>query len=109
MELIEITEPESWSAQPEYENQDDYFEALEAAETAVKTEEIVVDDKGHNEKTALAWMEAWLDMYKALPKDNMAYIAQGVVDRLEVIKLSKEGQPKGFVFSVTFSVRPTYP
>lgn len=109
VEAIGITEPELWSPQPEYENQDDYFEALEAAGTAVKDEEIVVDDKGHNEKTALAWIEAWFDMYKALPKDNMAYIAQGAVDRLEVIKISKEGRPKGFVFSVTFSVRPTYP
>lgn len=109
MESIEVTEPEPWNPQPEYENQDDYFEALEAARAAVKPEEIAVDDKGQNEKTALAWMEAYLGMYKALPKDNMAYIAQGVVDRLEVIKVSKEGLPKAFVFSVTFSVRPTYP
>jgi hypothetical protein len=48
-------------------------------------------------------------MYKALPKDNMAYITEGAVDRLKITKVSKEGQPKAFVFSVTCSVRPTYP
>jgi hypothetical protein len=109
VESIEITEPEPWNPQPEYKNQDDYFEALEAARASDKTEEVIVDDKGQNEKTALAWMEAYLGMYKALPQDNMAYIAQGVVDKLEVIKVSKEGLPEAFVFSVTFSVRPTYP
>lgn len=109
VESIEVTEPETWNPQPEYENQDDYSKALDAAQKSVKTEEIAVDDKGQNEKTALAWMEAYLGMYKALPKDNMAYLAQGVVDRLKITQISKEGLPKAFIFSVTFSVRPTYP
>ena len=109
IESIEVTEPEQWNPQPEIENQDDYFEALEAARQSDKTEEIVVDDKGSNEKTALAWMDAWFDMYKVLPSDNMAHISEGVVDDLDILKVSKERLPKWFVFSVTFSVRPTYP
>jgi beta-lactamase regulating signal transducer with metallopeptidase domain len=96
---IAVTEPEPWNPQTE----------IEAAQQSVNNEEITVDDKGSNEKTALAWMEAWFDMYKALPKDNMAYITEGAVDRLKITKVSKEGQPKAFVFSVTCSVRPTYP
>ena len=111
---IEVTEPEPWNPQPEYENEDgsisdDYWEALAAANASDKTEEIAVEDMGDNEKTALAWMEAWFDMYKALPEDSMAYISAGTVDDLDIIKVSKEGQPKAFVFSVTLSVRPTYP
>jgi|GEM_PF-2807712 len=119
--ILEITEEQvtqnadwagsgDWKPQPEYENRDDYLEALDTAQKSVKTEEeIVVDDQGSNEKTALAWMEAWFDMYKALPKDNMAHIAQGEVDSLEMSQVSKEELPKAFIFSVTFSVRPTYP
>lgn len=109
IESIEITEPKRWNPQPEIENQDHYFKALEAARQSVNDEEIKVDDKGSNEKTALAWIEAWFDMYKALPKDNMAYISESAVDDLDIIKVSKEGLPPAFVFSVTFSVRPTYP
>jgi len=108
-ESIEIVEPEPWIPQPEYENQDDYSEAVETAMKSVKPEEVLVDDMGSNEKTALAWMEAWFHMLKALPGDNMAHISEGAVDRLEIIRVSKEGLPKAFVFSVTFSVRPTYP
>lgn len=100
---------EEWQPQPEIEDQDDYFAALQAAEESINNEGIVVDDMGINEKTALAWMEAWFDMFKALSRDNMAYISDGAVDRLKVIKISKEGLPQAFVFSVTFSVRPTYP
>lgn len=109
IESIQVTEPEQWNPQPEIENQEDYFEALEAAQQSDKTEEIAVDDKGSNEKTALVWMDAWFDMYKALSKDNMAHISEGVVDDLDILKVSKERLPKSFVFSVTFSVRPTYP
>ncbi|HWQ76674.1 MAG TPA: M56 family metallopeptidase [Syntrophomonas sp.] len=100
---------QKWQPQPVIEDQDKYFAAVQAAGESVKPKEIVVDDFGSNEQTALAWMDAWFDMYKALPKDNMAYITQGEVDSLEIIKVSKEGLPKAFVFSVTFSVRPTYP
>ena len=104
------TDSSEWQPQPEYENRDDYLEALDTAQKSVKTEEeIAVDDQGSNEKTARAWMEVWFDMYKALPKDNMAHIAQGEVDSLEISQVSKEGLPKAFIFSVTFSVRPTYP
>jgi len=103
------TDPSEWQSQPVYEDQDDYFAALEAARTSDRTEEIAAKDMGDNEKTALAWMDAWFDMYKALPKDNIAYISDGVVDRLYIVKISKEGLPKAFVFSVIFSVRPTYP
>ncbi|MFZ7102381.1 MAG: DUF5301 domain-containing protein [Peptococcaceae bacterium] len=100
---------DDWQPHPEYENRDDYLDALDAAQKSVKTEEIVVDDMGSNEKTALAWMEAWFYMLKALPGDNMAHISEGAVDHLEVIRVSKERLSKAFVFSVTFSVRPTYP
>ena len=93
----------------EIEDQDDYSEAVEAAMESVKPEEVVVDDTGSNEKTALAWMEAWFAMLKALPEENMAHISDGAVDRLKITKVSKEGFPQAFVFSVTFSVRPTYP
>jgi hypothetical protein len=85
------------------------LEALEAAQQSVNNEEIAVKDMGSNEKTSLAWMEAWFDMYKALPEDNMAHITEGVVDDLDIIMVSKEGLPKAFVFSVTLSIRPTYP
>ena len=95
--------------QPEIKDQDDYSEAVEIAMKSVKPEEVVVEDTGSNEKTALAWMEAWFDMLKALPDDNMAHISDGTVDRLKVIKISKEGLTQAFVFSVTFSIRPTYP
>lgn len=95
--------------QPEYENQDDYSEAVETAIKSVKPEEVMVDDMGSDDKTALAWMEAWFHMLKALPVDNMAHISEGAVDRLKVIRVSKKGLPRAFVFSVTFSVRPTYP
>jgi hypothetical protein len=103
------TDSPDWQPQPEIEDQDEYSEAVEAAINSVKHEEVVVDDKGSKEKTALAWMEAWFDMLKALPEDNMAHISEGAVDHLKIIKVSKEGLPQAFVFSVTFSVRPTYP
>ena len=64
---------------------------LKRRRNQLKTEEIVIDDKGGNEQTALAWMDAWFAMYKALPRDNMAYITQGVVDSLEISRVSKEG------------------
>jgi len=89
--------------------QDDYLRALATAQKSVKTEEIVVDDKVSNEQTALSWMVAWFDMYKALPRDNMAHISDGEVDSLKITQVSKEGMPKAFIFSVTFSVKPTYP
>ncbi|MEL7564283.1 MAG: M56 family metallopeptidase [Dehalobacterium sp.] len=85
------------------------WQPLEAANASVKPEEIVVDDLGSNEEIATAWMRVWFNMYKALPGYNMAYITEGVVDRLDIVRVSKEGLPKAFVFSVTFSVRPTYP
>ncbi len=111
---IKIEEEEPWTPQPEYKNEDgsisdEYWEALGAANASDKTEEIAVDDKGQNEKTALAWMEAWFDMYKALPENNMARITEGAVDDLDITMVSKEGAPKAFVFSVTLSIRPTYP
>ena len=109
METIEVTQPEPWNSQPEIENQDDYFAAVNAAQESVKAEEIVVDDLGNNEKTARAWMEAWFAMFKALPEDNMARITAGAIDSLQITKVSKPGLPKAFVFSVTCSIRPTYP
>lgn len=109
VESIEVTEPEPWNPQPEYKNRDDYLKALEAAQQSVNNEEIVVTDMGSNEKTALAWMDMWFDLYKALPEDNMAHITEGVVDDLNIIMISKKGLPKAFVFSVTLSIRPTYP
>ncbi len=109
LESIEIAMPQAWEPQPEIEDQGAYLKAVEVARQSVKTEEIVVDDMGSNRATAFKWMEAWLGMYKALPKDNMAYISEGAVDSLDIIMLSKEGSPKAFVFAVRFSVRPTYP
>ncbi len=109
METIEVTQPEPWNAQPEIENQDDYFAAVNAAQESVKAEEIVVDDLGNNEKIARAWMEAWFAMFAALPEDNMARITAGAIDSLQITKVSKPELPKAFVFSVTCSVRPTYP
>ncbi|MCQ1530701.1 M56 family metallopeptidase [Lutispora saccharofermentans] len=88
---------------------DEYFKALEAAQQSVKTENIIADNLGDNEKTAQAWMDAWFAMFKVLPENNMARITDGVIDSLEIKKVSKEGLPKAFVFSVEFSVRPTYP
>lgn len=64
---------------------------------------------GSNEETALAWMNAWLDAYKELPENNMARLFDATVDNLSITKVSKEGLPPAFVFSVVFSVRPTYP
>jgi hypothetical protein len=98
-----------WRPQPEYEDQDEYFKALAEARESDRTEEIAVDDMGDREKTARVWMEAWLGMYKALPRDNMAHIAEWTIDRLDIIRVPKSGGPEAFVFSVTFSVRPTYP
>lgn len=98
-----------WSPQPEIEDADEYSKAFEAAQQSVKTEDVMVYDSGSNEKIAQAWMNEWFAMYKKLPENNMAHITDGVIDRLEIIKISKEGLPKAFVFSVTFSVRPTYP
>ena len=89
VESIEVTEPEPWNPQPEYKNRDDYLKALEAAQQSVNNEEIVVTDMGSNEKTALAWMDMWFDLYKALPEDNMAHITDGVVDDLNIIMISK--------------------
>lgn len=100
--VISENSDDDWQPQPEYENQDDYSEAVETAIKSVKYEKVMVDDMGSNEKTALAWMEAWFDMLKALPGDNMAHISESTVDRLEVIRVSKEGLPKAFVFSATF-------
>lgn len=100
---------EPWSPQPEIEDQDEYFKALNAAGQSDKTEDIMVYDSGDYEKIARAWMDEWFTMYKKLPENNMARITDGVIDRLEIIKISKEGLPKAFVFSTTFSVRPTYP
>lgn len=100
---------EPWSPQPEIEDQDEYFKALNAAGQSDKTEDIMVYDSGNCEKIARAWMDEWFTMYKKLPENNMARITDGVIDRLEIIKISKEGLPKAFVFSTTFSVRPTYP
>lgn len=100
---------EVWSPQPEIEDQDEYFKALEVAQQSVKTKDVIVDDLGSNEKIAQAWMDEWFAMLKALPENNMARITDGVIDSLEIIKISKEGLAKAFVFSVTFSVRPTYP
>lgn len=80
------TDSPDWQPQPEIEDQDEYSEAVEAAINSVKHEEVVVDDKGSKEKTALAWMEAWFDMLKALPEDNMAHISEGAVDHLKIIK-----------------------
>ncbi|MGI6162796.1 MAG: M56 family metallopeptidase [Bacillota bacterium] len=109
--MPEAREQEAWEPQPEIKDLDAYFEAVGAARQSVKNknEEIVVDDMDNYRATAHAWMEAWFDMFKALPKDNMAYISEGVVDSLNIIRISKEGSPRAFVFSVTFSVRPTYP
>jgi len=107
--ISSVTISSEWQPQTEYENQDEYLRALDAALQSVNTEEIAVEDMGDNEKTARAWMVAWFDMYKALPRDNMAYITEGIVDSLQISQVSKEGLPKAFIFSVTFSVRPTYP
>lgn len=104
-----LTDSSEWQPQAEYKNQDDYLKAIDIAQKSVKTEKISVDDKGSNEQTAQAWMEAWFDMYKALPEDNMAYILDGEVDSMKITQVSKEGLPKAFIFFVTFSVRPTYP
>jgi hypothetical protein len=98
-----------WRPQPEYEDQDEYWKALAEANASDRTKEIAVDDMGDREKTARAWMEAWLGMYKALPGDNMAHIAEWAIDRLDIIRVPKSGRPEAFVFSATFSVRPTYP
>ncbi len=98
-----------WRPQPEYEDQDEYWKAIAEARESDRTKEIAVDDMGDREKTAQAWMEAWLGMYKALPRDNMAHIAEWAIDSLDIIRVSKSGRPEAFVFSVTFSVRPTYP
>lgn len=109
--MPEAREQEAWEPQPEIKDLDAYFEAVGAARQSVKNknEEIVVDDMDNYRATAHAWMEAWFDMFKALPKDNMAYISEGVVDSLDIIRISKEGSPRAFVFAVHFSVRPTYP
>ena len=100
---------EEWFPQPEIEDQDKYWEALEKANKSIKTEEISVEDLGDREAIARAWMDEYFAMFKALPKDNMARITEGIVDSLDIKAISKEGLPKAFVFTVTFSVRPTYP
>jgi beta-lactamase regulating signal transducer with metallopeptidase domain len=104
---------QEWLPQPEIEDHDQYLKALEEAQQSIKTEDISVGDSvgdlGSNEGIAQAWMEAWFAMFKVLPENNMARIADGVIDSLEIKKISKEGLPKAFVFSVTLSVRPTYP
>ncbi|HWQ77880.1 MAG TPA: M56 family metallopeptidase [Anaerovoracaceae bacterium] len=99
---------DEWQPQPKIENQDDYDKAVDAALQSVKYEEIAVDDMGSYEETAQAWMDAWFAMFKALPEDNMAHIADSAVDRLRITQVSKPGLPQAFIFSVTLSVRPTY-
>ncbi len=98
-----------WTPQPIIEDIDKYFEILNEDQKLIKIENISVEDLGTNEEIAEAWMGAWFDMFKALPTDNTIHISDGVIDRLEIKKVSKIGLPKAFVFSVTFSLRPTYP
>jgi hypothetical protein len=102
-------EGEEWQPQPEYKDLDELWEALAEAKESDRTEEIAAEDTGDHEKTAQAWMEAWLDMYKELPKDNLAHIAEWAIDSLDIIRVSKPGRPQAFVFASEFSIRPTYP
>lgn len=90
-------------------DRDSFSEALQAAEQSVRPEDITVPDSGISKKTATDWMAAYFEMLKALPKDNMAHITEGAIDNLEIKKVSKPGLQQAFVFSVTFSVKPTYP
>jgi hypothetical protein len=100
-----------WQAQPEIEDLDDYFEAVQEARQwrLAIIEEIAVDDMGSNETTALAWMDAFFAVHQALPEDSMVHITDGIVDSFRILKTSREGLPLGFIFEVVYSVRPTYP
>jgi len=98
----------AFSAQPVKEL-DLHFADVQKAYAEINADNITVQDSGDYEKVALDWMNAWLDVYKALPEDSVAYLADSTIDDLTVKYVSKEGVPKSFVFSVYFSVRPTYP
>jgi len=105
-----VIEGEEWNPQP-IRDLDEHFAAVSKAneEMETLTNRLTVQDIGDYENIALMWMSAWIDMYKALPEDSVAYIANGAVDVLEVTMVSKEGEPKAFVFYVYASVQPTYP
>ena len=92
-------EGEEWQPQPEYKDLDELWEALAEAKESDRTEEIAAEDTGDHEKTAQAWMEAWLDMYKELPKDNQAHIAEWAIDSLDIIR-SQTGASAGICIRV---------
>ena len=73
----------------------------------VSVESIAVADSGSNEEIAQAWMDSWIDMYKALPDGDEAQLSDGVVDDLRIKFVSNDGDQRAFVFHVEVSIRPT--
>lgn len=101
--------PAAWTPQAEIEDQAAYTAAVTAARDAVTVKTIAVPAGSTDEETALSWVTAWLDAYKALPNDSMGHLADGTVDSIEILETSPPGAAAAFTFAVNISIRPSYP
>ena len=71
--------------------------------------DIAVEDQGDYEKTARAWVEAWLEKKKSVPADSEEHLEDYAVDSVEINMVAKAGLPKAMIFNVKYSVKPTLP
>ena len=95
----------NWEVLYDETNSKDWANRLSEINKQISVRDITAQNLGDYEKTAYAWMDAWLGMYKSLPEDSLAHISDGAVDRLTVKLVSSNV----FVFEVDVSVRPTSP
>ena len=80
-------------------------EIITVSPSVTDPNDVTVEDQGDYEKTARAWVEAWLKARRSLPADSPEYIDDSELENLGVCLTAKEGLPKAVVFWVVCSIQ----